>query len=140
MLEFDSIGDYVKAGPRRLADAKELLEQPTLEPDAPDAAHRHLRGAVYLAGYAVECALKAYIISRAPPAQRFLEAIERRRQEGEPDLRLLGRSRAQSGCPAEGYRPGGTDGPTPATQEAVRPVPEVAAILALRLVALHFPR
>ncbi len=83
MYEFDRVTDYVKAGPRRLADALELLEQPTCEPEAADAGHRNLRGAVYLAGYAVECALKAYIISRVPGASGFSEALQRRVQGGE---------------------------------------------------------
>jgi HEPN domain-containing protein len=73
-MQFDRITDYIKAAPRRLADARELLQDPTYDRDAPDAQHRHLRGAVYLSGYAVEFALKAYIISRTPGCQTFAEA------------------------------------------------------------------
>jgi hypothetical protein len=88
--QFDRISDYVEAAPKRLADARELLAWPTVDADGPDAAHRHLRGAVYLAGYAVECALKAYIISRVPGAQRFHEAITRRATAGETSLDFRG--------------------------------------------------
>lgn len=58
----DTYGDFVESGNRRLADAWELLEMPTWEPTAARADTRHLAGAYYLAGYAVECALKSYII------------------------------------------------------------------------------
>ncbi|MBM3475134.1 MAG: hypothetical protein FJX75_17875 [Armatimonadetes bacterium] len=75
MLEHDRTEDYVRAGAKRLADARELLQHPTLDSLAQDAGHRHLRGAVYLAGYAVECALKAYIIASAPPKETFTEAV-----------------------------------------------------------------
>ena len=81
--EFDSITEYVKVAPKRLADARELLEQPTWQSDAPDAVYRHLRAAIYLAGYVIECALKAYIISREPPLQRFFEVIKVRNARGE---------------------------------------------------------
>ncbi len=64
MAEFDGISEFVKSGPRRLRDAEELLQPPTLNPTEQGADTRHLRGAVYLAGYGVECLLKAYIISR----------------------------------------------------------------------------
>ena len=76
-MRFDGITHYIKAAPRRLADARELLQHPTYEKGARDAGHRHLRGAAYLAGYAVECALKAYIISRIPGCQTFSQARER---------------------------------------------------------------
>jgi HEPN domain-containing protein len=75
VLEFDGLSDYLEAGPKRLADARELLQHPSLDALRADAGHRHLRGAVYLAGYAVECALKAYIISRTPPSRTFTEAV-----------------------------------------------------------------
>lgn len=83
MKQFDHISDYIKAAPKRLDDAWELLERPTWEPERRDARHRHHRGAVYLAGYAVECALKAYVISRVPGTQRFDDALAQRQQAGE---------------------------------------------------------
>jgi hypothetical protein len=65
MVRFDSLADFVKSGPRRLRDAEELLETPTLFPHEAGSASRHLRGAMYLAGYGVECLVKACIIARA---------------------------------------------------------------------------
>ena len=65
MAEYDGITHFLKAAPRRLADAIELLQPPTLRPNAGDADSRNLRAAMYLAGYVVECILKAYIIDRA---------------------------------------------------------------------------
>jgi hypothetical protein len=47
---------------RRIADARELLMPPSLRASRRDASHRHLQAAYYLAGYAVECALKAHVI------------------------------------------------------------------------------
>jgi hypothetical protein len=85
------VADYLKAAPKRLDDARELLEAPTWRADREDALHRHLRAAVYLAGYVVECALKAYIISRVPGARSFEEAVTRRRADGEADLHFTGR-------------------------------------------------
>ncbi len=61
-MRYDGHSQLVKAGPRRLQDAQELLETPTLEPNRSDAQYRHLCGAHYLAGYAVECLLKVYVI------------------------------------------------------------------------------
>jgi len=84
LQEFDRTTDYVKAGPRRLADALELLEQPSRDPEGSDAAHRNLRGAAYLAGYAVECALKACIISQTPGCVRFADALRVRSRQGAP--------------------------------------------------------
>jgi hypothetical protein len=89
--QFDSLADYLEAAPKRLADAWELLEQPSRDREAPDAGHRHLRAAIYLAGYAVECALKAYVISRVRGAQRFDDAIQRRKMAGEAGLDFGGR-------------------------------------------------
>ena len=95
MAEFDGITSYLKVGPRRLRDAAELLEHPTLEPNEAGAEQRHLRAAVYLAGYAVEVVLKAYIISKSPPAQSLGEAVTIRRARGLNVPDLLG---------AEGHR------------------------------------
>lgn len=61
MAEFDGVSEYLKAAIRRLEDAQELSQPPTLHPNRSDAETRHLRGAMYLAGYAIEFVLKAYI-------------------------------------------------------------------------------
>lgn len=58
----DTIQEYKRSAVRRLQDARELLETPTFDPQRSDAARRHGRGAMYLAGYAAECLLKAYLI------------------------------------------------------------------------------
>ena len=73
MPEFDSETAYIKSGTRRLRDAEELLEPPTLDPKERGAETRHLSGAVYLAGYGVECLLKAYLISRRSGCSRLSE-------------------------------------------------------------------
>lgn len=57
----DRISDFVKSGPHRLQNAEELMELPTRAAQGSDAGQRHLRAAMYLAGYAVECMLKAYL-------------------------------------------------------------------------------
>lgn len=74
MAEFDGISEFVKSGRRRLKDAEELLEQPSLDPNEAGAGTRHLRGAIYLAGYGVECMLKAYIISSQDGCKRLSQA------------------------------------------------------------------
>ena len=61
-MKYDGHSELVKAAPKRLKDALELLEQPSRDKNGSDADYRHLCGAYYLAGYAVECALKVYII------------------------------------------------------------------------------
>lgn len=95
-MEYDGVSELWKAAPKRLADARELLETPTRNPQGSDAAIRHLRGAVYLAGYAVECVLKVYIIERVDArlqrkgtrVQGWSEALRQRELAGdEPDLR-----------------------------------------------------
>jgi len=72
-VKYDGHSELLKAAPKRLNDARELLEQPSRNAHQSDAGYRHLCAAHYLAGYAVECALKVYIIllldSRA--ARRF---------------------------------------------------------------------
>lgn len=92
MLQYDGISELVKAAPKRLADARELLEQPTWEPNRSDAGYRHLCAARYLAGYAVECALKAVIIERTEWRRKqwtktWTEVLDSRQTQGlEPDL------------------------------------------------------
>ena len=61
-MRYDGHSDLRKAALKRLRDAQELLQAPTLDPQSSDALRRHLCGAYYLAGYAVECILKVYII------------------------------------------------------------------------------
>jgi hypothetical protein len=63
MRRYDGLSEYRKVAQHRLHDAQELLMEPTLELEAGIRDRRHLRGAMYLAGYSVECILKAYIIS-----------------------------------------------------------------------------
>ncbi len=58
------LSDFIKIGQQRLKDAEELMEKPTADFRRSDAESRHLRGAMYLAGYAVECLLKAYLIDQ----------------------------------------------------------------------------
>jgi len=55
--EFGKIADQRKAAFKRLRDAKALLGRQ--EGDWYQQKGRHARGAMYLAGYAVECKLKA---------------------------------------------------------------------------------
>lgn len=84
----DTIKDYRRAATRRLEDARELMELPTLDSQRSDADQRHLRGAMYLAGYAVECPLKAYLIQQtnAPTLIKARAALneQRQRQGAEP--------------------------------------------------------
>jgi HEPN domain-containing protein len=95
MPAHERLADFVSAAPQRLADAEELLQMPSLRPNEADAGHRHLRGAVYLAGYAVECALKAYLIASVPGADTLSVAVEsinsERQTRGEEPLDLSGR-------------------------------------------------
>ena len=95
MPEYDGINQYRKAAARRLQDAEELLQPPSTHPNVQGADTRHLRAAEYLAGYAVECILKVYIISRVAGAVSLAGAIEERRATGEQIPNILG---------AEGHR------------------------------------
>jgi hypothetical protein len=65
--------DYVKSAARRLKDAEELLQPPNADPQRSDADRRDLRGAMYLAGYAVESLLKAYLIEHVTKLLRGVE-------------------------------------------------------------------
>ena len=62
MPQFDRRSDYAKSGLHRLRDAEELMQTPTFLPNESGAKTRHFRGAMYLAGYGVECLLKSYLI------------------------------------------------------------------------------
>jgi hypothetical protein len=80
-MRYDGLSELLKAAPKRLADARELLERPSLNPHTSDAGYRHLCGAYYFAGYAVECALKAYIIllldsRRSERVSRWYQVVE----------------------------------------------------------------
>lgn len=90
MPEFDGISEYVKSGFGRLRDAEELLQPPTLSPNEQGASTRHLRGAVYLAGYGVECFLKAYLISRRQNCLRLSAARDAIRSAGNPVRDICG--------------------------------------------------
>ena len=91
-MEYDGITELLKAAPKRMDDARELLEQPSREQNRSDSAYRHNCGAQYLAGYAVECVLKAYIIDRTDAERRvrtrtWSEVLEFRRKNRKlPDL------------------------------------------------------
>jgi len=74
-MQYDGYSELVGAAPKRLADAKRLVEALPASVTDSDAAYRHLCGAYYLAGYAVECVLKAYIIAR----YRFSPRLDERR-------------------------------------------------------------
>lgn len=95
MAEYDGISQYRKAAARRIKDAEELLQPPTVDAREQGAETRHLRAAVYLAGYAVECILKVYLISQVASANSLSDAVEARRAMGEQLPNLLG---------AEGHR------------------------------------
>ncbi len=90
VAEYDGYSYYRKSAWRRLRDAEELLASPTVSPHEQGASVRHLRGAIYLAGYAVECALKAYLISREPPAQSLEQVLQRWSDGGRATPKLLG--------------------------------------------------
>jgi hypothetical protein len=64
MAKLENQAEYALASQQQLRDAAELLEPPTLDPSSPDALTRHLVGAMYLAGYAVECSLKEFLLRK----------------------------------------------------------------------------
>ena len=89
MSEFDGVSEYHQSGLRRLRDAEELLQPPRLLPNESGAETRHPRGAMYLAGYALECALKAYLLSQS--REKSLSSwLDARRDEGRNVPNLLG--------------------------------------------------
>lgn len=93
----DTIQDYRRSATRRLEDAKELLQPPTLDPERSDSKRRHLRGAMYLAGYAVECLLKAYLIQfvNAPTLGAAVDSLNvQRRQKNLEPVENIARSAA----------------------------------------------
>ena len=95
--EFDGISQLVKSGPRRGGGADELMQAPTLRPHEGDALTRHLRGAMYLAGYAIECLLKAYLTEqergqRLSTAERQIN--DRRAKQNLPPIEKISSSAA----------------------------------------------
>lgn len=90
MAEYDGLSQYRKSAPRRLRDAEELLQPPRLDPQEQGANQRHLRAAIYLAGHALECLLKAYIVGRQPPSLTLSDAVAARRAVGEQIPNILG--------------------------------------------------
>lgn len=93
----DTIEDYRRSAFRRLEDARELLEPPTSDPNRSDANRHHLRGAMYLSGYAVECLLKACLIQYTN--SQTLRAAEnilnvQRRQKNLESIENIARSAA----------------------------------------------
>ena len=66
MPTYETKADYIEVAARHLCDAQKLM---ALAPFCPSGAAcptpvqaQHFVGAMYLAGYAVECALKAYLL------------------------------------------------------------------------------
>ena len=93
----DTIQDYTRSAFRRLEDARELLETPTFDSQRSDAGRRHGRGAMYLAGYAAECLLKAYLIQHMN-AQTLSAAVsalnEQRERRGLEPVENIARTAA----------------------------------------------
>ena len=93
----DTIKDYRRSAMRRLEDATELLEPPTYNSQRSDVLQRHLRGAMYLAGYAVECLLKAYLIQQlnSQTLAAAMDAINlQRKQEKRDPIENIARTAA----------------------------------------------
>lgn len=87
-MRFDSLSDFRKAAWHRLRDAKELMVRPSLATNESGWDRRHLRGAMYLAGYTVECIVKAYLITMHSPLTtlRDVDAKLRSFDPSTPDL------------------------------------------------------
>ncbi len=82
MPEHDGVVDYLSVAEMRLADARELLAPPTVDSGDPNAPTRHLRAAMYLAGYALECTLKAYIVT-SEGARGFFEVVAKYKESAD---------------------------------------------------------
>src|SRR5205085_10165063 len=65
-----------------LRDAERLLEPPSKNVNEQGADVRHLRGAMYLSGYGVECLLKAYLIKQRPGCHRLSDVLTELRSDG----------------------------------------------------------
>ena len=57
--EYSGITEQRKAALKRLSDAEFLLDRKPKDQNWPKRMGEHARGAMYLAGYAIECKLKA---------------------------------------------------------------------------------
>ena len=90
MAEFDTISELRRSGLRRLRDAEELVQPPSINTNEAGSSTRHLRGAMYLAGYGVECSLKVYIISRVTGCIRLSEARDVLINRGQPIKDICG--------------------------------------------------
>ena len=86
MSELDGVSTFVKSGQRRLRDAERLLEPPSRSANEQGADVRHLRGAMYLSGYGVECLLKAYLIQLQPGCHRLSDVLAELR-DGSTEVR-----------------------------------------------------
>ncbi len=84
--EFDGLTSFRKSGMQRLRDAEHMLNPPTIDTQEQGASARHMRGAMYLCGYGVECLLKAYLITQHPPSQRLSEVLGELRKT-DPNVR-----------------------------------------------------
>lgn len=86
MARYDGKSEFVKAANSRLNDARLLLDASKQA----KPAERHTQGAKYLAGYAVECILKVYII-HAQDANTLVEAVQRlrEREQKRPNPRAI---------------------------------------------------
>lgn len=63
-MRLETAAQYSTATQQQLLDAAELTAHPTEDAFGTNADTRHLTGSMYLAGYAVECALKSYLIRK----------------------------------------------------------------------------
>lgn len=73
--------EYFKCAMHRLRDAEKLMELTNSSSAAQKATRLYRRGALYIAGYGVECMLKAYII-HSYNCKTLSEAAEKIRQNG----------------------------------------------------------
>jgi hypothetical protein len=86
MPEFDGLTTFRKSGYQRLRDAEHLLTPPLVDREENGASLRHLRGAMYLCGYGVECLFKAYMIAQHPPLNRLSDVLFELRK-ADPNVR-----------------------------------------------------
>ena len=125
---------FLRAAERRLADARVL--EGTGDPD-------RMTGAVYLAGYAVECGLMAMLLS-AVPAAREAGVLATFRGAAAHDLRSLRRRYLETGGAAPPRRIARAFGDVSAWSVALRYDPgrfdrrEAARVFAAAEQILHF--
>lgn len=81
---------YYRAATRRFAEANVLLEES-------NNSNAYTTGAVYLAGYAIECMFKALIVERTAPRQRTMMIAGFRGVSGHSIESLLERYRKVKG-------------------------------------------